>query len=511
MTALALFLGILLPWLTGLGFMLALPTGFGSGSRLRTWPWTILCALVLGLAMHVLLASLLLIVSPGWMHPAQVFVPEVLLSAFMLYIGIGQFRARKVAANLAPARRPVDVVVEIRYTAGALASIAFLAGIWMLSTKLFSDGQVMPEGYFDAWHIWNFKARIIAQGQEQWRWYLLAPEAVFSHQEYPIGFNVLLARLFLANGEFDPFLTKCVGLGTALLSPLLVWAAALRAKGLIHAGCAGLLTLAFPFAFIQPAWQYADAPLGVLLLTAIGWHYFYCRSDRPFDLQARLAWAGYGLLLGSLLWTKNEGLVMAGSLVGLTFLFDFIRISGIKPLAFSGSDFTAGLVRLHQHQVRFFSRYAALALPLAILAALHIYIKLSAPEATDLIKDHTIDKQFQGLIDFNRVKIILAFFGDSFINLIDRYSMLLALAGLVLLGLDHRKSRLWPPAIYTLSLLTVSLAYGVTFLFTPYDLNWHLGTAMSRLMIQLWPAAVFIYVLWTYPMDRAVMNVRWKV
>jgi hypothetical protein len=485
MTTLALVFGLLLPWVTGIGFLLALPRAFGPSPR--TWPWAVLCALPLGLAMHVLLSSLLLILSPGWMHWGQVVIPELLLTAFTLHMGLRLYRQRSAARSLPPSSSPAPATPTLLVTkvVAGILTLAFFVGLYFLSTQLFSDGDLFPQGYFDAWHIWNFKARIIAEGQDSWRWYLLAPEAVMSHQEYPIGFSVLLARLYVVAGSFDPVLSKTVGLGVGLLCPLLVWAAVLRAKGYIHGACAGLLTLAFPFAIVQPAWQYADAPLGALLITTLAWHYFYCRRDdaSPASAQTRIAWAGFGLLLGSLLWTKNEGLVMAGAIFGLCFLFDCFRKVGKTAI---------------------FTRYLAAGVPLALFAALHLYIKLNAHETTDLIKSHTLDKQVQGLIDFNRLIIIFKFFGDTFIHQIDRFSVLIALAALAFLGFDTRKSRIWPPALYTLALLAVSAAYCATFLFTPYDLNWHLGTAMSRLMIQLWPATVLILTLWTFPLDRVL-------
>lgn len=174
---------------------------------------------------------------------------------------------------------------------------------------------------------------------------------------------------------------------------------------------------------------------------------------------------------------------MAGSLIGLCFLFDCFRKVGKAAIL---------------------NRYLAAGIPLALFAALHLYIKLNAHETTDLIKSDSLNKQVRGLIDFDRLLIIFKFFADTFIHQIDRFSALIALAALAFLGFDTRTSRLWPPAVYTLALLAVSAAYCATFLFTPYDLHWHLGTAMSRLMIQLWPATVLTLMLFTYPLDRVL-------
>jgi hypothetical protein len=558
MILLSLFLGIALPWLSGLGFLTLMPSGFGHNPR--GWPWAVLCALPLGIAMHVLLASLLLILSPGWMSASQVFLPEAALTAVMVIVAIRKLkqpgaldhrplpmllpdtRSGYIKSGIVLVPEGTSGVTHIGISSGyiktgiaVLMTLAFFAGLWTIGAYLLSQAKIFPEGYYDAWHMWNYKARIIAQGQENWRWFLYVPAGEVGHQEYPLGFSVLLARLFLANGRFDPILTSAVGVGAGILAPLMVWAAATRAKGFILGACAGLLVLAFPFSIIQAAWQYADSPLAVLFLATVAWHYFYCRNDRPFTPASRAAWIGYGLLLGSMLWTKNEGLVMAGALVFLTFLADCTRALGIdksfayrlsqglptlikhtaQPLAspIASAQSLPGVIKASIRQCQAWgvgSRYFWLAIPFLTLCALHLYVKLSAPEATDLIKDQALDKQFHGLLQLDRVKIIIDFTLDSIFSLIDRYALIAAAAGLLLLGLDRRKSRMWPPAIYTLTLILVSLAYGATFLFTPYDLKWHLSTALSRLMLQLWPVLVFTFILWTYPIERVRFGAKAK-
>lgn len=485
MNILALTIGLFFPWLTGIGFLLLMPRGFGPAPR--GWPWAVLCALPLGLVMHVLLASLLLILFPGWMHWSQVVIPELLLTGVMFTIGLRKYHQR--SAFFPRANTPVISHSRQRVfhqVAAIVLTLVFFAGLYFQATRLFAYSELFPHGYSDAWHFWNFKARILAQGRDSWRWFLTDPEV--PHQEYPIGFCVLIGRLYLSAGTFDSVLGKVVGLGSGIMCPILVWAAILRAKGSIHAACAGMLALAFPFSIIQAAWQYADVPLGALLITTLAWHYLYCRHHRSLPTatdvtQTRLAWSGFGFLLGSLLWTKNEGLVMAVAIVGYIFLVDWLSKMDSKVLL---------------------KRYIAAAVPLTMFAALYLSIKLNAHEPTDLINQHTIDKQLQDLFDIERLKIIGAYFADTFLHLFDWISCLLALAGLVFLGLDTRKSHLRPLIIYTFVLLTIAAVYIVAFLITPHDLQWHLRTATSRLMIQLWSSTVLAISLWMWPVDRVL-------
>jgi hypothetical protein len=39
------------------------------------------------------------------------------------------------------------------------------------------------------------------------------------------------------------------------------------------------------------------------------------------------------------------------------------------------------------------------------------------------------------------------------------------------------------------------LGFGVIYVITPKDLAWHLDTSLWRLLLQLWPSALFVYCL----------------
>jgi len=49
---------------------------------------------------------------------------------------------------------------------------------------------------------------------------------------------------------------------------------------------------------------------------------------------------------------------------------------------------------------------------------------------------------------------------------------------------------------------TVGATYGAVYLLTPFDLDWHLHTSLSRLALQLWPSLLFLLLLLPGPADR---------
>ncbi len=55
------------------------------------------------------------------------------------------------------------------------------------------------------------------------------------------------------------------------------------------------------------------------------------------------------------------------------------------------------------------------------------------------------------------------------------------------------------------SLITLGLMLSGFFIFyiiTPKDLHWHLSTSLDRLLLQLWPSALFIYFMIVSPIKR---------
>jgi hypothetical protein len=45
-----------------------------------------------------------------------------------------------------------------------------------------------------------------------------------------------------------------------------------------------------------------------------------------------------------------------------------------------------------------------------------------------------------------------------------------------------------------LAVLLIFLGYLVIYVITPYDLNWHLSTSLDRLILQIFPAVVYLVI-----------------
>jgi hypothetical protein len=48
-------------------------------------------------------------------------------------------------------------------------------------------------------------------------------------------------------------------------------------------------------------------------------------------------------------------------------------------------------------------------------------------------------------------------------------------------------------AVAIAMILGILFVYYVLYLITPFDLDWHLATSLDRLILQVWPAVVFLF------------------
>ena len=58
------------------------------------------------------------------------------------------------------------------------------------------------------------------------------------------------------------------------------------------------------------------------------------------------------------------------------------------------------------------------------------------------------------------------------------------------------------PGVLTSVLVVLLMLGGYLFLITPANLSWHLEVTLKRLLLQLWPAAIFLCLMIIRPPDE---------
>src|SRR5262249_1534243 len=97
----------------------------------------------------------------------------------------------------------------------------------------------------------------------------------------------------------------------------------------------------------------------------------------------------------------------------------------------------------------------------------------------------------------------LRFFGDwvtPIVLVLVFYSLLVGLDPAV----KQRLSRFLP----LMTVLLSFVAYFLVYIEIPHDLQWHLGTSLDRLLMQLWPSALFAFFVVLNSPENILCSIR---
>lgn len=346
--------------------------------------------------------------------------------------------------------------------ASALAVLAVL-----LCARLVQIVAAAPYGQWDAFAIWNIRAKFLAGPADSWKF---AVSSAFdrSHPDYPLLLSGYVARIWKESGgsaAIAPVMTAFLILG-ALIALLVGGLALLR--GAASAFLAAFVLLSTTPLLLLATAQYADLLLAFYILAAAT--LLLVDSFGEPEAKAPLVWAG--IAAGFAAWTKNEGIVF---LLGILIVFFAVewRQKGTARAIGRGRLLFAG------------------ALPGLLLI---VWFKFFlAPAAEPLVKQG-LGGMLTKLADAARYVEIAKALGMEIWRLGTGASHpLLLLAILAILLRWQPDLKLRAPSTVAASLLALMLlSYCGAYLVTPSDLKWHLNTSFDRLILQVWPLAVLL-------------------
>lgn len=205
-----------------------------------------------------------------------------------------------------PAERPSRPVVPSWKTVAA--AVLFL---WSFSL-LWPQARHFPFGGWDAWEVWNFKARFILLAGEHWT-NIFQPLLWRSSPHYPLLLPLVnvWAWIFQPRPDFQ-LIPQITALLFTFLTTGLLLAALLKEtqRPVVIAAPVLLLTTTF-FGTIATS-QYADIVMAYFLLAAI-----YAVREGIKSYEKRFFGLA-GMSLGCLAFTKPEGMIAALLLLVLT-------------------------------------------------------------------------------------------------------------------------------------------------------------------------------------------------
>ena len=348
------------------------------------------------------------------------------------------------------------------------AMVAWVAEFLLISSK-------RPHGAWDAMWIWNLRARFLDLGLVS-RAEAFHPALIASHLDYPLLIPSTVARCWAyAGGEptLGPILVA-LAFSMALIGLLLSALTALRGRSQGLLGCLALL--ATPSLIELGSNQYADIPLAYFFLaTAVA----LVMGDRAADPRSSAAWAAVaGMMAGFAAWTKNEGLLFLGS-VAASRLALVVSSRGWRLAAREAVAFGVGLAPV-----------------LAVLVAFKLYL---APP-NDFLAAQSPVEIIAKLTDPSRYAMVgravagqLAGLGSGAVAWLVGYRLLLGGA----------PRRLGTGSVW-LILAMMAVGYLLVYVSSPLFLPWHLQWSLDRLIIHLWPLAVFAAFLSAATPEEAI-------
>lgn len=225
------------------------------------------------------------------------------------------------------AEQPAPQAAKLPYgwlagIAAAACAIAFVAGAWLML-------KAGPQGDWDAWAIWNVRAKFLAQ-EGLWR-NAVSAELTATHPEYPLLWSAAVARAWSESGQMAHTAPQA-GAFAAAVTLVLLFAFGLAARAGREWAALGTATLLMTVSLWRstPA-QYADIPLAMFLTGAV----------IAAAAAQQAGWSAAGLALGGALgslaaFTKNEGLafciLLGAALAGVARLRALWYLAGAAPV-----------------------------------------------------------------------------------------------------------------------------------------------------------------------------------
>ena len=336
----------------------------------------------------------------------------------------------------------------------------FFAAACALTTAAVVEHTLrFPDGGYDAWMIWNTRARFLARAADLHT--AFSPRLLFwLHQDYPFLVPGAVAQVFLLGRTEALAAPAVLSLLFAALALAVLTLAVTRLRGPTWGLLAGLTLATTPCFATFSANQQSDVPLGAFLVLCAALVTLALEQGRE-DL---LVLAGFCAGLGA--WTKNEGLLYLGCFA-LALLW---RERRLRPLLL----FALGAVPL-----------------LALLAG----FKLGLKPPNDFVLFTTPQGLLARALSPGRWGELLLLVLRRIVYFQD--FALWVVAELLLVAFVLRKL---PGSVIGTGLLLICTAYAPIYVLQPHPVEWIYRTSVDRIFIQLWPAAILATLL---PLARA--------
>ena len=161
-------------------------------------------------------------------------------------------------------------------------------------------------GYWDAWAIWNLKARFMFCGGPEWSAFF-SRHAWYAHPDYPLLLPASVARLWTYLGDDPAVVPQLLSVGFSSLLLAIVFGVVATLRGVPAACLATIVIAGAERVLFYGGSQMADIVLAAYVAGGAGLILIAGRAEHGGRRVLLLA----GLFIGFATFVKNEGLMLA--------------------------------------------------------------------------------------------------------------------------------------------------------------------------------------------------------
>ena len=454
---LMLFLTILIPIL--FGFIL----GFFLSPNQKPFCYDLLMKVNIAVGLGIGIPSVILFLWLLVLGPNSIFfIFEKLFFIFLITISLCYFIKTRKSDLLGEPQQETYADLWTRNFYIIFYALFVVGLITFISSSLRT-----PHGGWDAWAIWNMRARFIFRSGEYWK---DAFCNVFAHPDYPLLLPLSVARIWKEVGHETLIVPAVLAMLFTFSTILLIFSSLTILRSKSQGYLAGLVLLGTPFYIQEGALQLSDHPLGFFFLSTFILLTF---ADQSPPKRSPILLCLAGITAGLSAWTKNEGLLFIVSMMMARSLV-FISIKEWKIFLQQIGIFCVGLM------------------PILFVV---FYFKMVIAPPNEVVSLENLSKTFGHLTDFSRYFQVTKVLLETSVKFTrGMIGMPLLMVYLFLVGISQEKR--YRISIHTLwmTLSLMLLGYFFIYIIAPYDLTWYLGT-WPRLLLQLWPSFVFYFFM----------------
>lgn len=375
--------------------------------------------------------------------------PWAVLGLDVAVLALAIWKAPRGGTAVSMTMQPSDAVPGFRWTwvlALALVVVLLIAGSGLIALV-----QAKPHGDWDAWSIWNLRAKFLAGPGDSWK-HAFSPLLTRTHPEYPLLTSGWLAWVWKLEGSFPPAVPAISAVLFAAAALGLVVAFTAISRGAAAAFTAGMILLSGSAFVLQTASQYADIPLA----------FYYAAAVALILMGGARAWVLAGLFAGFAVWTKDEG---AAFLACLLVAGAVVARRGVRKIALG-------------------------AIPGVLV---YIAFKAFAPPGEPIFRQGAGELAAK-IVDFPRYAQIAKHALAQLLELgpLFAHPLLLLAIAVFALGWSVRQEDRRALLACALALGLTLASYLAVYVIVPQNLAWRLETSMARLYAHLWPALLLV-------------------